>query len=297
MPISELQLETWSKQGAITQSANTYATICRALEDSTAPYAGKEYEIFLQGSYCNDTNVYADSDVDVIMKLNSIYYRDLSSLPDNEVDLYKASTTNSDYSFDDFKNSVFSHLNKKFPSKVASGNKAIYIKADGSRRETDVVACTEFRRFTRFRSWSNYSYIEGITFWTNSGTQIINYPKLHSRNCTQKHQATSQWFKPTVRILKNMRNNMISKGYLADGVAPSYFLEGMLYNVPNSCFGKSYVDTFLNAINWIINNPDRSKLLCANEQYYLLNATSPVTWRAENLQTYIDSVIKFWNTY
>jgi hypothetical protein len=295
MPISETQLETWSRQGAITQSADTYAKIRRTLEDSAAPYARKEYEIFLQGSYCNDTNVYADSDVDVIMKLNSSYYRDLSSLPADEVTLYNAARINSDYSFDDFKSSVFTHLDKKYPSKATFGNKAIYIKADGSRRETDVVACTQFRRYTRFRSWSDYSFIEGITFWTNNGTQIINYPKLHSENCTKKHQATSQWFKPTVRIIKNMRNSMISKGLLAEGIAPSYFLEGMLYNVPNSLFGKSYGDTFVNAINWVKNCPDKSKLLCANEQYFLLHPTDPVTWRSENLQTYLDSVIDFWN--
>jgi hypothetical protein len=131
MPISETQLETWSRQGSITQSADTYATIRRALEDSTAPYAGKEYEIHLQGSYCNDTNVYADSDVDVIMKLNTTYYRDLSSLPDDEVALYNAARIGADYSFSDFKSSVFAHLAKKYPSKVTSGNKAIYIKADG----------------------------------------------------------------------------------------------------------------------------------------------------------------------
>ena len=39
-----------------------------------------------------------------------------------------------------------------------------------------------------------------------------------------------------VRVFKNMRNTMIEKGLLADGVAPSYFIEGMLSNVPNDKF-------------------------------------------------------------
>jgi hypothetical protein len=64
MAIPESQLTTWSSQGSITQSANTYATIKLALESGDTTYAGKSYEIFLQGSYGNDTNVYADSDVD-----------------------------------------------------------------------------------------------------------------------------------------------------------------------------------------------------------------------------------------
>ena len=41
---------------------------------------------------------------------------------------------------------------------------------------------------------------------------------------------------------------MIERGELAEGVAPSYYLEGMLYNVPADKFGTSYQDTFTNAI-------------------------------------------------
>jgi hypothetical protein len=43
-----------------------------------------------------------------------------------------------------------------------------------------------------------------------------------------------------VRVFKNMRNSMIEKGFLAEGVAPSYFIEGMLWNVPNDRFTGGY---------------------------------------------------------
>jgi hypothetical protein len=78
MPIPESQLGTWSHQGSVTQSKDTYTTIKRALEAPEVPYAGRSFESFLQGSYGNDTNVYADSDVDIVMKLNSTFYKDLS---------------------------------------------------------------------------------------------------------------------------------------------------------------------------------------------------------------------------
>ena len=40
-------------------------------------YADKNYaDPFLQGSYGNDTNVYADSDVDIVMKLDAIFFKD-----------------------------------------------------------------------------------------------------------------------------------------------------------------------------------------------------------------------------
>ena len=68
MPIPEAQLDTWSHQGSITQSSNTYNTIKNVLQHNDAPYSGKSYNVFLQGSYGNNTNIYAESDVDIIIK-------------------------------------------------------------------------------------------------------------------------------------------------------------------------------------------------------------------------------------
>ena len=90
MPIPEAQLDTWSKQGSITQSKNTYARIKKALEAAETGYAGKSFDSFLQGSYGNDTNVYADSDVDVVVELNSAFFRDLSKLSAADLAAYNA---------------------------------------------------------------------------------------------------------------------------------------------------------------------------------------------------------------
>jgi hypothetical protein len=79
MAIPESQLVTWSRQGTVKQSKDTYASIKASLEDGGAPYAGKNYSIFLQGSYCNDTNVYAESDVDIVIQSNDSFSYDLDA--------------------------------------------------------------------------------------------------------------------------------------------------------------------------------------------------------------------------
>jgi len=61
-----------------------------------------------------------------------------------------------------------------------------------------------------------------------------------------KHQNTNQRFKRMVRVYKNMRNRMIDDKGIADGLAPSYFIEGMLWNVPADKFVESYEDSFVN---------------------------------------------------
>jgi hypothetical protein len=296
MSIPETQLDTWSGRGSVTQSSATYATIKGVLESSDAPYAGREFVSFLQGSYGNDTNIYADSDVDVVMRLDSTYYSDITNLTEEDKILYNSQWSAAGYSIVDFRRDVLAHLTAKFGATVRPGSKAIFIPGSGNRRDADVVVCAAFRKYTRFRGTYDSNYVEGITFWAENGTQIINYPKSHSANCTTKHQDTNQWFKPMVRIVKNMRNRMVDADYVQEGLAPSYFIEGMLYNVPNANFGSSYVDTFAAAINWLL-KADRSQLLCANEQYYLLNPVSPVTWRAEDCTAFLDAIIKFWNDW
>jgi len=295
MPVSEAQLETWARVGSTAQSQSTYATVRGALEAWDAPYASRSYGLFLQGSYANDTNVWADSDVDVVIRLDDTFYKDVTDLPVDQLSAYGSHYATATYSYSDFRSEVAAQLVKKFGSDVKTGGKAIFIPGSGSRRDADVLPAAQWRKYYAFRSAGDESYAEGIVFWAPDGTRIVNYPKQHSANCTAKHQATSGWFKPCVRILKNMRNAMADKGLIEGDLAPSYFLEGMLYNVPASVFAGSYVNAIAGAINWV-KDSDRSKLLCANEMYYLVNPSSPVTWRAEKLDLYLRATIAFWNS-
>jgi hypothetical protein len=45
---------------------------------------------------------------------------------------------------------------------------------------------------------------------------------------------------------------MVEENYIRDEVAPSYFIEGLLYNIPPVHHGISYEDTFINSYNWLI---------------------------------------------
>ena len=296
MAIPESQLETWSHLGSVAQSAQTYDTIQKVLNDSTSPYYTKDFSIFLQGSYGNDTNVYRDSDVDVVICLNQTYYADTNSLePDAKANYDKAFSL-ATYTYADFKTDVLAWLQKKFGSDVTPGKKAIFIKGNGTRRDADVVVCSQHRRYQAASTGVDTQYDEGIIFWASDGAEIINFPKQHSENCTTKHQSTNSRFKRMVRVYKNMRNHMIDDGYIADGVAPSYFLEGMLWNVPADKFVQSYEDSFVNTFNWVL-NADKTKLACANDLYWLVRENSNVCWSTADFDTYLAAVQRYWNDW
>jgi hypothetical protein len=232
------------------------------------------------------SNVYGDSDVDVVIRLDSVFYTDLSYLSEEDKTAYNAQRTDATYSLRDFKKEVTQWLEQKYGLFVSSGSKAISVTGVGSRRNADILVAVELRRYHKFKSLSDQSYHKGICFFESDGTRIDNFPTQHSDNCTTKHQATKRWFKHTVRIFKNMRNKLIEDGRIEDGLAPSYFLEGLLYNVPIDRFGGGHSANFNDVLNWLV-EADWSKFECANELYYLFHATSPVTWRKEHCDKFL----------
>lgn len=294
MAVPESQLETWSHQGAAAQSRDTYAAVKSVLEDMNSPYYVKNFHIRLQGSYANDTNVYRDSDVDVIIRLDSTWYHDAPTLPADQYRIFERKYPGTaDYGLSEFKTEVANWLRQKFGN-VDVGQKAIFIPGNGSRRDCDVLPCARFKYYYRVTE-SDESFADGICFFLRDGTRIVNFPVQHSDNCTAKHQETKGWFKPTVRLYKNMRNYLIERNIVPEGTAPSYFIEGMLWNVPSEKFGANFESTFVETFNYII-NADRSLFKCANGIHLLLGNT-PVNWPAGNCQTYLEALRRLWNDW
>ncbi len=296
MAIPESQLETWSHLGSVAQSSSTYTTIKNFLEDSGSPYYLKSFESFLQGSYGNDTNIYRDSDVDVVMRLDSTWYHDAHLLKNDQYEAFKrAYPGNAVYGLPEFKVEVAKWLSQKFNG-VKVGSKAIFIPGNGARRDCDVLVCARFNYYYSFSSVGNELKAEGICFFLKDGTQIVNFPKQHSDNCTAKHKATNQWFKPTVRIYKNIRNHLIDSNMLEEGTAPSYFIEGMLWNVPPDKFGTSYDATVCETFKYLF-SADRTTFKCANGIHPLLESNSHVSWSPSNCQAYLDALRNLWNNW
>lgn len=123
----------------------------------------------------------------------------------------------------------------------------------------------------------------------------FSFPKQHAANCTAKHQATNQNFKRMVRVFKNMRNSMIDKGLLGDKVAPSYFIEGMLYNVPNDKFTGSYQDMWVDCFNWIV-EADETNLTTASDLHFLVRENFPECWPSANFHTLTAALKKYWES-
>ena len=296
MGIPERDLVTMSAIGAQTTSKETYATVRLALEDVNAGCYGKNFTIFLQGSYGNDTNILKESDVDVVIRLDSIFTYDISPLPAEQQAAFRAVHGNAPYTHSNFRADVLETLYARFGDSVEEGSKAVLIKALHNRRKTDVLIATEHRRYSRFIAVGNQTEVTGISFHKLDGTRVANYPAQHRQNLISRNQASNEWLKRIVRIFKNARQKMIEEGVLGKGIAPSYFIEGLLYNVPLDRFGPDYTTSMVDTINWLW-DADRSSFRCANEQYALLDGNRDVSWNATNCDLFLAGLVQLWNDW
>lgn len=301
MPIPESQLETWSHQGAVVSSAATYQSIQTALTASTSPVRGKNFEVYLQGSYKNDTNIRGDSDVDVVVQLNGTFGYDLSRLDSAQRDAFEqAYPINATYRWADFRADVLEALRNYYGSAaIEEGDKALKLSPTSSRLGVDVIPALHFLRYTSFYGPNIEGHIDGIKLWNPSQTQaIINFPKAHHANGVAKNSIlqTKGWYKPTVRIFKNARTCLIERGMIADDLAPSYFVEGLLYNVPDAKFGNSFEDTFVEAFNWLWSKAPVDKLICQNAQLLLFGPAAE-QWNINGAKQFLAALKQLWENW
>jgi hypothetical protein len=296
--IPEDQLDTWTSLGAAQQSAATYQTIKRALESDASPYASRQYNVFLQGSYGNDTNVWRDSDVDIVIRLHTgTFYYDVSKLQPGERAIFEREYPSAaEYTLDPFKRDVIAWLGQQYGADFdPTGSKAVLIRASGNRRNADVLICAEHKAFSGFPKGPG-EFASGVFFMPRNGGSIINYPQHHSANLTKRHQDTNEWLKPVIRVVKNMRNRMIDDGALDEGIAPSYFLEGLLYNVPLNCFHTSLQSTVDRVLTFAA-TADQSQLACANMQHWLVRDWQHTSWPTSNYATFVATARDYWNDW
>jgi len=297
MGIPEDQLNRWSQQGVQTTAKATHENIRTALSADSSSVKGKDNEFFLQGSYKNDTNIRGDSDVDAVVKLNSTFYSNKNELSEEEQQLHKSTYRDATYGWNDFRNDVLASLRSYYGSSIITeGNKSIKVAARSGTLNADLVVSCLYKRYKRFRSSIDASWMEGIIFWTQrENNWIISYPKPHYENLVKKNKATNIQFKPSVRMFKNARTYLINKDVITDKLAPSYFLECLIYNVPNDKFDSSFRNTYCNVVNWLY-DAEIKEFYCPNNEIKLFGTDSR-QWSVDSAKSFISHLIRLWNNW
>lgn len=299
MSIPTSQLETWSNPGADDSAMKTYNRVKNVMEaeDSVPNEKDKDFEVYLQGSYKNSTNIYADSDVDLVVKLNSTFRRNLSRLNSTQKSEYKESFSSASYGLSDFHDDVVATLRDYYGrSAVTVEDRALVLDSGSLLLTADIVVCQQYRRYKRFQSFSDQEYDEGIRFKDQStGEDIISFPKIHYKNGAAKNDSVHGRFRETIRIIKNARSYLEEKGEIDEGLAPSYCIECLLYNVPDRKYKHDLRDRYQNVVNWLV-KAQVSDFECQNQIQDLFGNKS-TQWDTSDANQFIGKLVDLWNNW
>ncbi len=294
--IDEAQLQTWTNAPSSTKPQYTHDQIRKALEQSVA-LNGKNYEIYLQGSYANSTNIKLDSDIDVVVQLNSTFYYDLSRLNTVEKGLFDITFQNATYHWSNFRSDIIAALERYFGvNSVKSGNNSIKLVGNGLRLNADVIPCLQHRKYNSFNVGQHEDFIEGMKFWTTQeNKEIINYPKVHKENGEDKNaqHRTDKMYKDLVRIFKNIKRQMVENHNFNSKASPSYFVECAIYNTPDGHFQNNYQTALAYVLDYILRrcNPD---ILVTVSHQHLLFGFEPWQWSINDANIFFQAVEKYY---
>lgn len=300
MAISESQLQTWSNPPASTKIQYTHEQIRKALDQSDA-LKGRTYEVYLQGSYANSTDIRINSDVDVVVQLNSTFDPDISALSVVQKQLFHETFPNATYRWVDFRRDVINALNNYFGAGlVKPGNKSIKVLGTESRVQADVIPCLQHRQYKSFHTGSHDNFVEGMKFWTANDTpnrEIVNFPKLHKENGENKNAShrTDKMYKGLVRVAKNIKRQLVEQHNFDPKIAPSYFVECAIYNVPDGHFQSDFKGSLEYALAFILRQCTPATLLTASHQH-LLFGSDPWQWNQQNAATFFQAAENFYNS-
>lgn len=274
----EESFQSWAKapgQAEQTKCDNAVTAVRKAIDASTA-LAKRNIRVFAQGSYCNRTNVRQDSDVDVCVLCSDTFFYDLPT-----------GKTRSDFSIDpaaygyaQFKDEVAAALAAYFGKEhVLRGNKAFDIHENTYRIAADAVPCFRYRYYS-----DEGAFMEGVSFLTDNGSRVQNWPEQNYDNGVAKNASSGQRFKDVVRIVKRLRYKMNDENVSAAAPIPSFLIESLLYNVPDENLQRpTYTAAIRSTLAHLFNNTmkfENCKDWCeVNECKYLFWTGQAWTWQ------------------
>nr|WP_145983070.1 nucleotidyltransferase [Pseudonocardia sp. AL041005-10] len=216
-----------------------------AMRASAASSSG--YRIYPKGSYANNTNVRADSDVDIVVECYECFY--YSTVPDwRKPPPYLGS-----WNKQTWRPAIEKALIDYFGASQVdtSGSTAINVApVPGSRPSIDVVPSFEYHLYAQ----DGYGdVIRGSTVFQDDGNQIVNWPAQQLENGREKNRRTGRRYKRFARALKSAENELAARGEISD--KPSYMMECLAWNVPDSelMTGSTLDEGFLATLCSLIN--------------------------------------------
>lgn len=227
--VTEEQLAGWTEPSSPTEQDKQDRTerMIREAINAHEAFEGFSFSIYAKGSYANNTNVKAESDVDIVVECQEVEYWE--EIDPSQGGHSAGTPYEGVWTPEYLRKQVGAALEAKFPGTVTAGTTAFQVTSSSSRVDADVVPCFTYREY-----FPSGSYRQGTKLFKVGGGTIDNYPQLQLENGRAKNNRTNGYYKKSVRILKRLEGVLVDAG-LANEQA-SYLLECLIYNCPDEYF-------------------------------------------------------------
>ncbi len=102
-------------------------------------------------------------------------------------------------------------------------------------------------------------------------------------------------FKRTIRMFKAARNQLVEKKVITKDDVPSYFIECLLYNVPDSLFAPKLVPTYTDILDWL-KTAKLNDFQCQNGQVALFGPGQE-QWTVKKARAFVRVLQQLWDTW
>lgn len=215
-------------------------SMIRAAVDRWSGFDSITVSLLPKGSYANNTNVRRDSDVDIAVIHEGLYYYDDSAL--HEADKVGHTPVTAPH-FDGrgYRRELEAAMCDAYKSECdTTGTTAIEISENSGRVKADVVPSFRYHLY-EYDAQGTVVCHEGTKTWRTDNTWVVNFPQQQYDNGVYKNDAlrTGRRYKKIVRILKRVENDLVAAGTIE--ALPSYFMECLVYRAPNTRFNQGGV--------------------------------------------------------
>jgi len=255
-------------------------------------------DVYVHGSYANHTNIFFPSNLEVCVELK---------IPQFEYDVtgeYYV-THELEYGPQQFRTDLYNAL-KEIIEKATSkpmvkepqhtcelSGKTIVIPKHGVlKHAVEILPCISFT----LGDDEGAEFKGVLVYDSEEKADIATFPKLHQKNGQLKDIQTEGNFKRFVRLFKTLKAISVRENEddeLLKHSCRGYFIECLLYNVPDSLFkGKDQNEIFLKIINYLA-HANLDNFTCQNHVWQLFGDAGEL-WKERDARNFISSIKVFY---
>ena len=271
-------------------------------------------DIFIHGSYANKSNIYFPSNLEIVVEITTA-----RKFSPEEVLLENNYFVDVPIVFGprEFRKLLTDALYDFVGDKLSEHPKTLRLSGlEKIKHDVDITPCVNFHFYQDGGVIRN----RGVLLYdTSVARNIVSFPRLHAQNGFDKDASTAGNFKRMVRLFKTLHSlNVNEFSFTSSDTASGYFVECLLYNVPDKMFIDSSIRTrqgiarkdqedgteksgevpqrqslneiFFKVINYLL-NADMDDFVCQNTVWTLFGSAAEF-WDKPRAEAFLGSVIR-----